>query len=132
LAATEPCQAQQSVCQEYHRFVLHHTTEFDWSQVEFTENVAQDDDVQDSFNHEIEMDNNAETLWESVMKQLGISAFRPYQKESLDIIEQALNKSHQEWVTAGVVVPTSTGKDLLPFALSKYTQGVSIMFVPYK
>ena len=114
--------------------MLHHTTEFNWSQVEFTENVAQGDDVQDSFNNEIEMDDNTETLWESVMKQLGISAFRPYQKESLDIIEQALNISQQEcrMTTAGVVVPTSTGKDLLSFALSKYTQGVSLMFVPYK
>ena len=69
----------------------------------------------------------------SVMQDLGISSFRPHQQEALDLITQAVNLSQQErrLTTAAIVVPTSSGKDLLPLALSKCTGGVSIMFVPY-
>jgi ATP-dependent helicase YprA (DUF1998 family) len=69
----------------------------------------------------------------SVMQELGISSFRPHQQEALDLITQAVNLSQQErrLTTAAIVVPTSSGKDLLPLALSKFTGGVSIMFVPY-
>jgi hypothetical protein len=81
----------------------------------------------------IEIDDELEPSWTSVMTHLGISNFRPNQKEALDMIEQAviLSRKEHRLTTAAIVVPTSSGKDLLPLALSIYTRGVSIMFVPY-
>ena len=55
-------------------------------------------------------------------------------KQVLDIIKQVstLSQTEDRMATAGVVTPTSSGKDLLPLALSKLKNGVCLMFVPFK
>ena len=110
--------------------MLSHCTDSD-RELEYGSEAFEVSEDKDSIT--IEMVVEREPSWMSVMQHLGISTFRPNQKEALDIIEQAINLSQQEHrlTTAAIVVPTSSGKDLLPLALSKFTRGVSIMFVPY-
>jgi hypothetical protein len=114
--------------------VLSHCTESDWDQSQQHENGDERGDLIAEIDSNIlEVDDESESSWTSVMQHLGISDFRPNQKEALDIIEQAHNLSQQEHrlTTVGIVVPTSSGKDLVPLALSEFTGGVSIMFVPF-
>ena len=131
LPHAEPCQAQHAVCDEYHKFVLNHR-----HKKEVCEDggrgggeASYDNDHGDSADIDIDDDS-----WASVRRQLGIEAFRPLQQEALDIIKQVSTVSHHErrMATAGVVTPTSSGKDLLPLALSKLKNGVCLMFVPFK
>ena len=81
----------------------------------FTNGIENEREI-DGDSDTIELDDELEPSWTSVMKHLGISNFRPNQKEALDTIVQAVILSQQEHrlTTAAIVVPTSSGKDLLP------------------
>jgi len=111
------------VCEEYHKFVLNHCHKKDVP----VEGVLEIDDV------DIDITDDDDP-WAKVKSQMGIESFRPLQQQALDIIQQVstLSQTAVRMATAGVVTPTSSGKDLLPLALSLLANGVCIMFVPFK
>lgn len=134
-------QAQQAVCEEYHKFVLGGAQEQARIDLESQQGDAHypDDFFMPDFTNDpdyINFDDSdfCENSWASVAQTLGIDSFRPLQTSALKIIENGFHASQTEkkLATVAIVTPTSSGKDLLPLAWAVFRSQVAVMFAPFK
>ena len=68
-----------------------------------------------------------------VLAALELLSWRPLQVQALDVLHRAdlLCLREGRIVTAAVVLPTGTGKDVLPLAWAVAQTKVNILFVPF-
>jgi len=60
----------------------------------------------------------------------GLASLRPSQIEALKLLQSVDTATRM--ATTGIVLPTGSGKDLLPMALSRLNMGTSVVFLPYR
>jgi hypothetical protein len=68
--------------------------------------------------------------FEHLCTGFGITSLRPCQLEAINLLQSVDIKTSM--ATAGIVLPTGSGKDLLPMALARLNKGTSVVFLPYR
>jgi hypothetical protein len=124
-------QAHQTVCEEWHKWVLNRGRQVG---AEEAEALADPGAVEDGdFWHGWVDDSEVQEETSEWKLPDQFAVMRPVQQEALRVIQQAhrIGKQQVRTATAAIVTPTGTGKDLLPLALAHCLEGTSVVFVPY-
>jgi hypothetical protein len=126
-------QAHQTICQEWHEWVLGRKHQNDAVEPQpTTKELLEHSGIHDEQSQELNCDLDAGFSEEYQLPD-EFMALRPLQRTALEVILRARHKSVEESrvTTAAIVIPTGAGKDLLPLALAHCCKGTSVLFVPY-